>query len=175
MMTGFVRRKSRQAMRLGVPVLSRWEFFRMRRREMTAYLKGMVKLILEVEELWLQTRRRSEAERCVVEEMERLRASFRRRLHISEMQLAYARARVQFPSLHVPSRVTLNWRKWNLWLDSGKVYTRADINERWQIVLENLRQRRAHFISPLRIVSNLWLDFQVTLMFAFAILWAKEE
>lgn len=175
MMTGFIRRKSRAAMRPGVAVPSRWAFFRMRTREMRTYFVGMVKLILEMEELWLQTRRRSESELRVVEEMQRIRASARRRLSVAEMQIAHARARLQMPSVRVPSKVTLYWQKSHLWLGSRKVYTRADLHEYWEYVKENLRERRIFRISPLRVANNLWLDFQVTLMFAFAILRARED
>jgi radical SAM superfamily enzyme YgiQ (UPF0313 family) len=175
MMAGFFRLKNRQAMRPGVPVPSRWSFFKMRCREITRYLQGAAKLILEMEELWLQTRRRSEPERRVIEEMARLRATARRRLSVTEIQLAHMRARLQFPSIRVPSKLTLYWSRWYLWIASRKVYTRADISEYWQSVLQNLRQRRIFHVSPLRVVSHLWLDFQVTLMFAFAILRAREE
>ncbi len=175
MMTGFFRRKSRSAMRPGVPVPSRWAFFKMRTREIRRYLVGMVKLILEMEELWLQTRRRSEAELRVVEEMARLRASARRRLSVTEMQLAHARASIHMPTIHVPSKLTLYWQKWDLWLGNRKVYTRADLNEYWRSVLQNLRQRRIFRISPLRVLTHLSLDFQVALMFGFAILRAREE
>ncbi|MBZ5536586.1 MAG: radical SAM protein [Acidobacteriia bacterium] len=175
MMGGFFRRKRRQTIRPGYPVPSRWAFYRMRVREIRAYLTAMVKLILEMEELWLQTRIRSESEQRVVEELSRLRASARRRLSVAEIQLAHARARIQVPTIRVPSKVTLYWQSWHLWLASRKVYTRADIDECWQSVLQNLRQRRILRISPFRVITNMWLDFQVTLMFAFAILRAREE
>jgi radical SAM superfamily enzyme YgiQ (UPF0313 family) len=175
MMGGFFRRKNRATIRPGFPVPSRWAFAKMRVREISAYLKAMVKLILEMEELWLQTRVRSEAEQRVVEEMSRLRASARRRLSLAEIQLAHARARLQVPSIRVPSKVTLYWQTWHLWMASRKVYTRADIDECWQSVMLNLRQRRIFRISPFRVLSNMWLDFQVTLMFAFAILRARED
>lgn len=175
MMAGFFRRKSRDTIRPGVPIPTRWQFFKMRVREIASYLKGAFQLILEMEELWLQTRRRTEPERRVVEELLRLRASARRRLSLAEIQLAHARARIHVPTLKVPTRLTLYWLRWNLWLAQRKVYTRADIDDCWRSVLQNLRQHRIFRISPLRVASNLWLDFQVTLMFAFAILRAREE
>ncbi|MBZ5552733.1 MAG: radical SAM protein [Acidobacteriia bacterium] len=175
MMGGFFRRKSRQTIRPGYPVPSRWAFYKMRVREIRAYLTAMVKLILEMEELWLQTRVRSESEQRVVEELSRLRASARRRLSLAEIQLAHARARIHVPTIRVPSKVTLYWQNWHLWMASRKVYTRADIDECWQSVVQNIRQRRILRISPFRVLTNMWLDFQVTLMFAFAILRAREE
>jgi radical SAM superfamily enzyme YgiQ (UPF0313 family) len=175
MMGGFFRLKNRGTIRPGFPVPSRWAFAKMRVREISAYLKAMVKLILEMEELWLQTRIRSESEQRVVEELSRLRASARRRLSLAEIQLAHARARIHVPTVRVPSKVTLYWQNWHLWLASRKVYTRADIDECWQSVLQNLRQRRILRISPFRVLTNMWLDFQVTLMFAFAILRARED
>lgn len=175
MMAGFIRRKSRLAMRPGVPVPSRWAFFKMRARELSSYMVGAFKLILEMEELWLQTRRRSEPERRVVEELLRLRASARRRLSIAEIQMAYARVRMQMPTIRVPSKIMLYWMRWHLWMANRKVYTRADINEYWASVRQNLRHYQLFRISPFQLISNLWLDLQVTLMFALALLRAREE
>ncbi|MBI1745099.1 MAG: radical SAM protein [Acidobacteria bacterium] len=173
MMAGFFRRKSRSAVRPNVPVPSWWAFFKTRSREIRTYLLGMARLIMEMEELWLQTRRRSEAELCIVEEMRRLHASVRRRLNVAEMQLAHARARLQVPSIRVPTKLALYWQKWHLWLGSRKVYTRADLQDYWESVKHNLHEKRIFHISPLRVLTSLWLDFQVTLMFAFAILRAR--
>jgi hypothetical protein len=82
---------------------------------------------------------------------------------------------LKVPSVHVPSKVTLYWLRWNLWLAHRKVYTRADLHEYWVSVKTNLKQKRILHISPWRFFSHLWLDFQVTMMFAFAILRAREE
>ncbi len=60
MITGFVRLKDRLSRRPGFPIEGRWTFFRRRVRE-HAYMAGeYVKIILEMQELWLKTRIRGE-------------------------------------------------------------------------------------------------------------------
>ena len=69
-------------------------------------LPELAALALEMEELWLQTRKRSEAELRLVAEIQSLRSQLNRNLRAAELQLAHIRTRLQFPKLRVPSR----WR-----------------------------------------------------------------
>jgi len=175
MMTGFFRRKSRSAMRSGVPTPGRWAFLKMRLREVRAYSEGVIKLLWEMQELWLQTRPRSPAEQYITQEMYRIYASVQRRLTISEVQLAYHRARLHLPTLKVPSKLTLYWQKWNLFYANRRVYTRADIDQNWARIVQRVRRYKLLGISPLRLLVNLWLDFQVTAMFTYAFLASRQE
>ena len=175
MMTGFFRRKSRDAMRSGVDTPGRWVFLRMRVREIKLYLEGVIKLLWEMQELWLQTRPRSPAEERIAQEMHRIYASVQRRLTVAELQLAYHQARLHLPTLKVPSKLALCWQKWNLFYANRRVYTRADIDQNWSRIVQRIRRYKLLGISPLRFFVNLWLDFQVTAMFAYAFLTARQE
>ncbi len=60
MVTGFVRLKDRLSRRPGLPIESRWRFFRRRLRDLTQLTVGYWKLVLEMQEVWLATRIRGE-------------------------------------------------------------------------------------------------------------------
>jgi len=168
MMAGFLRRKSRGAMRSGVPVPSGREFFKMRLDELTVYAKGLLALLWEMQELWLQTRPRSATEQAVFQEMHRMYAAVGRRLTTSELQLAYQHARARIPALRVPSKLLLRWQRWNLFYANRRVFTRRDIDRSWHAIVDGVRRYRFWAASPVRLATTLWLDFQVTAMFFLA-------
>jgi radical SAM superfamily enzyme YgiQ (UPF0313 family) len=174
MMAGFYRKKSRSAMRSGAEVPGFWKFWKMRARETQAYTKGMILLLWEMQELWLQTRPRSEVEERLVQEMHRIQLAVQRRLTVSELQLAYQRARTYLPELKVPSRYTLYWQKWNLLYANRRVFTRQDIDANWLRFAERLRRYRFPVFPPIRFFTNLWLDVQVWILFAVAFLSSRE-
>ena len=173
MMAGFLRKKSRSAIRSGVVAPGFWAFSRMRFRELSTYFKGMIKLIWEMQELWIQTRPRSAAEQVLSEELRRAYASVERRLTVAELQLAYQRARTHLPAMKVPSKVFLYWQKWNLFYATQLVYTREDINRNWMRIIDRFQRRSIFGISPMHFVTNLWLDFQVTALFVHALYFGR--
>jgi Radical SAM superfamily len=152
MMCGFFRLKGRKHRRPGFPVLSRWKYYTSRLKEIRAHLAGMLRVLIEMEELWLQTRHPSEAEQHVVEEL-------------ADWQSAFLRAKEQCPSLRVPSKVHLFWAKWSPLLVSNKVYTREDLRAFWGRV--GLRWRARHwFRIPVHLVPlNLLREVQISLLF----------
>jgi radical SAM superfamily enzyme YgiQ (UPF0313 family) len=167
MLCGFFRLRGRTAMRPGYPVLSRWQYFRWRSREVRAHLGRMARVLLDLEEVWLQTRHPSEAERYVVEELNKIGAAARGQLKVADLQLAHLRAKVHFPSLRVPSKLHLLWAKWYPLLASSKVYTRADLDAYWQSARQRWREHRWFQISPFRVALNAFRDAQLFLMFCF--------
>src|SRR5712692_3555870 len=167
MLCGFFRLRGRTAMRPGYPVLSRWQYFRWRSREVRAHLGRMARVLLDLEEVWLQTRHPSEAERYVVEELNKIRAAARGQLKVADLQLAHLRAKVRFPSVRVPSKLHLLWAKWYPLLASNKVYTRADLDAYWQSARQRWREHRWFQISPFRVALNAFRDAQLFLMFCF--------
>ena len=146
----------------------------MHTRELFQYAKGGIRLLWEAQELWLQTRPRSASEERLVEEMHRIYGAVERRLTVSELQLAYQRARTHLPELKVPSRFTLYWQKWNLLYANRRVFTRQDIDATWLRFADRLRHYRFPLFPPLRFFTTLWLDIQVWILFAFALLAARE-
>jgi len=167
MMCGFFRLKGRKNRRPGYPILSRWEYYTARAREICAHLAGMARILLEMEELWLQTRHPSEAEQRVIDELVKLRATAYGQLKLADLQLAHMRARIDFPALRVPSKLHLLWAKWYPLLAPAKVYTRADLDWFWHTVKERWSERRWFFIPPHRVAFNLFRDAQLSLMFFF--------
>ena len=166
MMCGFFRLKGRKNRRPGYPILSRWEYFKSRAKEIRAHFRGMLRLLAEMEELWLQTRHPSEAEQRVVEELTKIRVAYGR-LRPADLQSAYKRAKAHFPSLRVPSKLHLFWAKWSPLLVPGKVYTRADLAAFWGTVRQRWADRHWFRIPVLQVPFNLLRDAQLLLLFFF--------
>ena len=164
MMCGFFRLKGRKNRRAGYPVASRWQYFVERQREVRAHLKSMLRLLLEMEEVWLQTRQRGESEQRVVDELAKLRVAYGK-LRAADLQAAYANAKSYCPSLRVPSKVQLWWAKWNPLLAPSKVFTRADSKRFWAGVRMRWEERKWFRIPVHRMPFYLLRDAQLSLMF----------
>jgi radical SAM superfamily enzyme YgiQ (UPF0313 family) len=166
MMCGFFRLKGRKNRRPGYPILSRWAYYTSRAKEIRGHLAGMYRILIEMEELWLQTRHPSVAEQRVSEELTRMRAAYGR-LKIADLQSAFKRAKDYFPSVRVPSKIELFWAKWSPLLASKNVYTRADLADFWTNVKQRWKERNWLRIPVHRVPLNLLRDFQLSLMFFF--------
>ncbi|HYL10384.1 MAG TPA: radical SAM protein [Candidatus Acidoferrales bacterium] len=166
MMCGFFRLKGRRNRRPGYPILSRWEYCKERAREIRTHLAGMVRILFEMEELWLQTRHPSEAEQRVVEELAKIRAAYGK-LKVADLQFAFQRAKHQFPALHVPSKLHLFWAKWSPLLVPNKAYTRADLKFFWSTVRQRWAERRWFHIPLHHVAFNLFRDVQLSFLFFF--------
>jgi radical SAM superfamily enzyme YgiQ (UPF0313 family) len=166
MMCGYFRLKGRKARRPGFPILSRWEYYTTRAREVREHLRGMWRVAAEMEELWLQTRHPSAAEQRVVEELAKIRGKYDQ-LKISDLQIAYQRAKEHFPTLHVPSKVHLFWAKWSPLLVPNKVYTREDLHAFWSTVRERWDNTDFLRIPIHKVPFNLLRDAQLSLLFFF--------
>ncbi len=164
MMCGFFRLKGRKNRRPGFPILSRWNYYKLRGKEIRAHLAGMLRVMVEMEELWLQTRHPSEAEQRVVEELAKIREKYGQ-LKLADLQIAFLRAKEHFPSLRVPSKVHLFWAKWSPLFVPGKVYTRADLAQFWSGVKEKWAARRWFHIPVHRVPLYLFRDVQLSLLF----------
>lgn len=140
MLTGLVRLKDRVSRRPCFPQESRLAHLRRRIPEICEFLRGILRLTLEMEELWLATRKRSETEVRVIEELAVLRAELRRRLRISDLQAAYIRAKTRMPSIEVPSRLSLFCEQASLLRVSGLRQTRRDLARFWIGVRRQFRQ-----------------------------------
>ena len=161
MVHGFFRLKDRTDRRPGFAVESRARHFLRRSREVRSLIRSWLSLALEMEELWLQTRKRSEAELRLLAEIKRLRQEVNRNLHSAELQLAHVRARIQFPDLRVPSRLALVFRNLNFRMAKRMTYTRADLAMFWQ------RKGRPAMLlfRPDKVLLNLLKDVQLFVLF----------
>ncbi len=172
MMCGFFRLKGRKNRRPGFPILSPWAYYKERAREIRLHVKRMARLVFEMEELWLQTRHKSEAEQRVVEELAKIRAAYGR-MRVADLQAAFKRAKTHFPSLRVPSKLQLFWAKWSPLVAPSKVYTRADLAIFWRGVRRRWTERRWLQIPVHRVALNLLRDAQILLLFCFHLAFAR--
>lgn len=166
MMCGYLRLKGRTARRPGFPVLSRWNYYTTRAKEMVSDLRGMVRVLAEMEELWLQTRHPSEAEQRVAEELGKLRERYDQ-FKLADLQAAFIRAKEHCPTLRVPSKVLLFWAKWSPLVVPNKVYTRADLQAFWTNVRQRWDERSIFCIPVHKVPLNFLRDFQLSLLFLF--------
>jgi radical SAM superfamily enzyme YgiQ (UPF0313 family) len=161
MIHGFFRLKDRIDRRPGFAVESRVRHLRRRTREVRHILRSWLALILEMEELWLQTRKRSEAEITLRAEIENMRKQMNRNLRAAELQLAHMRARLRFPELRVPSRMSLAFRNLNFEMTKRLAYTRSDLRIFWR----ETGKLKLFFTRPHKALLNLLKDLQLFLLF----------
>jgi radical SAM superfamily enzyme YgiQ (UPF0313 family) len=165
MLHGFFRLKDRTDRRPGFAVESRLKHFKRRFREVRQLMRSWFSLALEMEELWLQTRKRSEAETRLHAEMKRLRKQVNRNLHSAELQLAHVRARIHFPELRVPSRLSLAFRNLNFRMAKSLTYSRSDLKFFWR----RTYCRSTMIVRPDKVAWNFLKDFQLFLLFMRAL------
>ncbi len=169
MIHGFFRLKDRTDRRPGFAVESRLRHFRRRFRDLRILARDWISLLLEMEELWLQTRQRSAAELRLMAELKRVREDAHRSLRSAELRLAHARAHVHFPELRVPSRWTLAFRDLNLGFAKRVTYSRADLQRFWNRTWHSWRRRRVFVIHPHQVALNFLRDIQLLLLFILAL------
>jgi hypothetical protein len=169
MIHGFLRIKDRKDRRRGFAVESRLTHLRRRVRDWSALARGWFALILEMEELWLQTRKRSEAELRVMLEVKRIRTEVQRNLRAAELQIAHIREKAYFPTLRVPSRFALRFRNLNFGIAARVTYSRADLQQFWLRTRLRLKRGQVLRVRPLKIAYALWRDTQLLLLFAVAL------
>jgi radical SAM superfamily enzyme YgiQ (UPF0313 family) len=161
MIHGFFRLKNRTDRRRGIAVDSRVKHAIRRFREVRSLLRSWISLLMEMEELWLQTRNRSEAEIRLLAEIKRLRQELNRNLHSAELQLAHMRTRMQCPELRVPSKMALAFRDFNFRMAKQITYSRADLQMFWN----RTHRPKAFLFRPVKVALNFFKDVQLFLMF----------
>ena len=162
MMTGFFRLKGRTARRPGMAIDSRWQYWRWRVPEVLGYLKATVHFLLELEELWLQTRKRSEREQRLLDALAHIRGGVLSNVRIADLQSAYAHAKLQ-----VPSRLRLVLSEYNI-LSIHRITTREELRQFWQHTKEQLRSGRLTKIRLHTMVRNVWRELKLHTSFAYS-------
>ena len=138
------------------PLESRFRFLKRRIGDFTKLLLGWIKLALEMEEVWLATRKRGVLEEQVVREMSRIRNRVDewRNIKLSELQSLYRQAaeklersaaRKPFPRLVIPSRFRLWMNKGNVFSDS-LTFTRRPLTQFWKEVFSRFKRGRIDLI-----------------------------
>ena len=173
MIHGFVRLKERLSRRSTYPIETRWNYFKRRIRDFKSTLFGWVKLALEMEEVWLATRRRTPLEQQVIQEVARLKAHLNewRDIKLSELQLLYRqasealkhspnRSRASFEN--IPSRFQLWIKKWNIFSDP-LTFTRKPMARFWRKMLNRFKSGDLHRISYPKVA---FIGFRESILFA---------
>ncbi len=176
MITGFFRLKDRKTRRPGFPLEGRLAHARRRIPEIYQYVRSAIRLTLEFEELWLQTRTRSETEQKVHEELARMRQELSRSLRVSELRTAYLRAKAAIPTLEVPSRFRLLEGKLSVLQVSRLRETRSDLTRYWARLRGRLRQGRVDALLRMdRIALNALREVRLTAGFFVALAAGNSE
>jgi radical SAM superfamily enzyme YgiQ (UPF0313 family)/cell fate (sporulation/competence/biofilm development) regulator YlbF (YheA/YmcA/DUF963 family) len=133
MVAGFFRLKDRKSRRPGYAVESIPVHLWKRSKEITRLLITWAKFLKEMEEIWLQTRKKTEAEERCLEQLQKLQTDIWQALRIGEIQDLYNSAKENLPDR---ARALLQPLED---LPSRVVYSRKDL-KRFLRQWENLRQ-----------------------------------
>jgi radical SAM superfamily enzyme YgiQ (UPF0313 family) len=177
MISGYFRRMDRRSRRPGFARESWWGNRKRRLAESRRKAAAWIALLLEMEELWLQTRKMSERERVLWEEIQRIRhdAQEWRQLHAGQLQQAYRRASERLnrlsPSggamLPVPSYVTLYLRSRNVF--SAKILqSRAALSQFWGQMRVDFCRGRLYRMHPIKMAIYLVRDLALMIRFTMA-------
>lgn len=170
---GFLRLKPRTDRREGFAVESRFRHVTRRAGELRSLARAWVALLLEMEELWLQTRKRSDAEMRLLAELQRISETAGRKLRAAELQIAHIKAGVHFPELRIPSRPALLFRDLNFALTRRVTYSRADLHQFWRRMRRRLRRRQIFRIPLHQVALHFYRDATLMLQFALAVARAR--
>ena len=151
MVAGFFRLKDRKARRAGYAVDSIAVHLWKRTREITALLITWAKFVKEMEEVWLQTRKKSETEERCLEQIQKLQSDISQALRIGEIQKLYSTAK---EGLTERARAILEPLED---LSSRVVYKRSDLKrflKQWDSLREKILELRPQESEPARRVLD---------------------
>ena len=171
MLHGFLRQKCRVERRETFPIESPWAFFMRRAGDIGRTLKGSFQLLMEMEEVWLETHKRGALEERVVFELSRQqqRVLDWRDLRVRELQALYRQAETCLEHScrqGIPSWFQLWLKKWNLFSDS-LTFTRKPMNMFWQQLVVRLRRGQIYRLFDSRPAV---MSFREVFLFACFIL-----
>jgi hypothetical protein len=145
---GFWTVRSRHDRRPGFPTEAFVPFWFGRARASIAKIRGMAKLYLKLQEVWLQSRPKGKVEESLNELLARTKQGVVdwRQVKTGELRQLYVKLRGEFPDLKVPSHLSLWLKKHNPFLP---VSSRAYVTAAW-------RRWYLHVWNPLKWVE-VWL------------------
>ncbi len=151
MVAGFFRLKDRKIRRPGFAVDSSPAHLWKRTKEITALLITWAKFLKEMEEVWLQTRKKSETEERWVEQIQKIQTDVWQALRIGEIQNLFNNAKETLPER---ARVLLEPLED---LSSRVVYNRNDLNrflKQWGKLLDNIQDLRPRENGAARVLLD---------------------
>jgi radical SAM superfamily enzyme YgiQ (UPF0313 family) len=154
MIAGFFRLKDRLSRRPGFAIDSLPVHLRKRTKEVFDLFISWAKFVKEMEEVWLQTRNKSEKEEQWLEEVQRIQGEIWQALRIAEWQKAYSNVKSTLPAR---AKALLDpFEK----LSSKILLTRRDLNvflRQWESLQSRLLELRLH-LSREGETYHGWLD-----------------
>jgi hypothetical protein len=154
MIAGFFRLKDRLSRRPGFAIDSLPVHLRKRTKEIFDLFISWTKFLKEMEEVWLQTRDKSEKEEQWLEEVHRIQGEIWQALRIAEWQKAYSNVKSTLPAR---AKALLDpFEK----LSSKILLTRRDLNvflRQWESLQSRLLELRLH-LSREGETYHGWLD-----------------
>jgi hypothetical protein len=151
MVAGFFRLKERKARRPGYAVDPLPVHFWRRAKEISQLIITWAKFLKEMEEVWLQTRKRSETEERCLAQLQWLQTDVAEVLRIGELQRIYANAK---ESLSERAQTLLEPLDE---ISSKIIFNRADLRrllKQWQSLQDRIREVRAWESET----AQRWLD-----------------
>ena len=156
MIAGFFRLKDRLSRRPGFAIDSLEVHLWKRAKEVSHLFLSWAKFLKEMEEVWLQTRKKSEKEEKWLGEAQRIQGEIWQTLKIAEWRKAYSNAKSTLPTR---ARALLDPFEE---LSSKILFTRRDLNvflRQWEGLQSRLLELRVHLIRA--DVACGWLDEMV--------------
>jgi radical SAM superfamily enzyme YgiQ (UPF0313 family) len=154
MIAGFFRLKDRLSRRPGFAIDPLHVHFRRRAKEVLRLFTSWAKFLKEMEEVWLQTRKKSEKEEKWLEEVQRIQGEIWQTLKIAEWQKAYSNAKSTLPA---KAKALLDPFEE---LSSKILCTRRDLNtflRQWEGLQSRLQELQRHLAREGGAASR-WLD-----------------
>jgi radical SAM superfamily enzyme YgiQ (UPF0313 family) len=154
MIAGFFRLKDRLSRRPGFAIDPLHIHLQRRIKEVFALFISWAKFLKEMEEVWLQTRKKSDQEEKWLEEAQRIQGEIWQTLKIAEWQMAYSNAKSNLPAR---AKALLDPFEE---LSSKILFTRKDLQDflrRWQRLQSKLQEARRHFTREEEAARG-WLD-----------------
>jgi radical SAM superfamily enzyme YgiQ (UPF0313 family) len=139
MVAGFFRLKDRTERRPGYAVDSLPVHFWKRTKEITALFITWAKFLKEMEEVWLQTRKRSETEERWLEQIQKTQSGIWQALRVGEIQNLYNSAKDSLPERVRQLLAPLDD------LSSRVLYSRSDLNrflKQWEHLCQGIQELR---------------------------------
>jgi hypothetical protein len=157
MIAGFFRLKDRRARRPGFTIDALPVHLYKRAKEVTRLFISWAKFLKEMEEVWLQTRKKTEKEEKWLEEIQRIQGDIWQALKIAEWQKAYSNAKSTLPA---KAKALLDPFEE---LASRILFTRRDLDaflRQWTSLQFRLQEMRLHLTRE-GAAARVWLDEMV--------------
>ena len=179
MLGGIIRLKDRLQRRPGFPIDPLIVHLKKRANEFFYRIKNLIKLLLEMEELWLRTRPRSILEQNVVKELlERYQYTKQwRDLKLVELKSAYCKALIEImktaPNIGLLKKLVIPR---NLWLKKHNIfsqsltYSRKSFTDFWNKTQKQISKVQFHRISICKLASTMVQESLLFVNFLYSFL-----